>query len=389
MRKVFIAGAVRTPIGKMGGSLCSVPAVDLGEAVIRALLEKTGVPSGSVDHVCMGCVIQAGLGQNPARQSALKAGLPFSTTAETVNLVCGSGLEAVNICAGMIMTGAADIAIAGGMENMSRAPFALTGARFGYRMGSPMFRTEILDTMINDALWDAENHYHMGITAENVAEKWGLSREELDAFAYESQMKAKAAVMDGAFDGEIVSVDSVCSDESPRPNITLEQLAKLRPAFRDEGIVTAGNSSGISDGAAAVMLVCEEKAREFGIEPLAEWSGYAMSGTDPAYMGISPVMSTQKLLRKIGAEIGSIDLFELNEAFAAQALAVKMELGIDSRKLNVHGGAIALGHPVGASGCRILVTLVHALRRYGLSTGVAALCTGGGIGCSAMVITCG
>ena len=388
MQKVYIAGACRTPIGKMGGVLSHIRATDLGAIVIRELLKRTGIKPEAVNHVCMGCAIQAGLGQNPARQAALNAGLPFSTTAETVNLVCGSGLEAVSIAARMIMTSEADIVIAGGMENMSQAPFAVMKGRYGYRMGSPMFRTELIDTMINDALWDSVNDYHMGITAENIADKWHLTREELDSFAYESQKKARTAISDGAFDDEIVSVDSVSSDEAPRPNITLDELADLKPVFREGGVITAGNSSGINDGAAAVILVSAGKVKELGLKPYAEWIGYSMSGNDPAYMGISPVLSVKKLCALTGISLEDTDIIELNEAFAAQVIAVVRELCIDYRKLNVHGGAIALGHPVGASGCRILVTLIHALRRYSLNTGIASLCVGGGIGCSAMVRRC-
>ena len=393
MNKVYIVSACRTPIGKMGGTLSSVTAVDLGSIVIKEALQRSKVPAEQVDHVYMGCVIQAALGQNVARQSALKAGLPFSATAETLNVVCGSGLDAVNSAARMIQTGEADVVVAGGMESMSNAPFALKQARFGYRMGSPMMSTPLVDTMVNDALWDAVNDYHMGITAENVAEKWGLTRTDLDEFAVASQAKAVAAQKAGAFKDEIVPVvikgrkggTVVDTDEGPRPGTTVEGLAKLKPAFKPDGIVTAGNASGINDGAAAVVLVSEEKLKELGSEPMAEWVGGALGGVDPAIMGVGPVKSTKKLLGRLGLTINDMGLIEANEAFAAQSLAVKKELGIPDDKLNINGGAIALGHPVGASGCRILVTLLYAMKHKGVNTGLATLCIGGGMGCSTIV----
>lgn len=393
MKRVFILGTCRTPIGKMGGALSSISTVDLGAIVIKECLKRSDVPADVIDHVYMGNVLQAGSGQNVARQAAIKAGLPFSTTAETLNIVCGSGLDAVNSAARLIQSGDADIVITGGTESMSNAPFALKQARFGYRMGSPMMDTPLVDTMVNDGLWDAINNYHMGITAENVAEKYGLTREELDQFAVESQDKASAAIADGKFVDEIVPVviknrkgeNVIDTDEGPRPGTTIEGLAKLKPAFKPDGIVTAGNSSGINDGAAAVLLVSEEKVGELHLTPEAEWIGGAIAGVDPAFMGLGPIESTKKLANKLGLSIRDIDLIEANEAFAAQAIAVQRELDIPNNKINIHGGAIALGHPIGASGCRILITLIHALKENNLRMGLATLCIGGGMGCSTVV----
>ena len=393
MHKVFIMGACRTPIGKMGGALSSLKAVDLGSLVIKQSIVRSGIPADAVDHVFMGCVLQAGLGQNVARQAALNAGLPVTTTAQTVNIVCGSGLDAVNSAARMIQNGDADVVIAGGMESMSNAPFAVMNARFGYKMGSPMINTPLIDTMVNDGLWEAMNNYHMGITAENVAEKWGLTRTVLDEFSAESQRKACEAIESGRFKEEIVPVvikgrkgDTVIdTDEGPRPGTTVEVLGKLKPAFKPDGIVTAGNSSGINDGAASVILVSEEKVKELGLTPQAEWIGGALGGVDPAIMGVGPVESTKKLLKKLNITIDGIDLIEANEAFAAQSIAVKRELNIPEEKLNVNGGAVALGHPIGASGCRILVTLIHAMKQKNATTGLATLCIGGGMGCSTVI----
>ena len=393
MKKVYILGACRTPIGKMGGALASVSAVELGSIVIKEALERSKVPAEQVNHVFMGCVIQAGLGQNVARQAALKAGLPVTTTAQTVNIVCGSGLDSVNSAARMIQAEDADIVIAGGMESMSKAPFAMMEGRYGYRMGSPMMNSPLVDTMVNDALWDAVNNYHMGITAENVAQKYGITREDLDEFAADSQQKASAAIQAGLFKDEIVPVvikgrkgDTIVdTDEGPRPGTTVESLARLNPAFKSDGIVTAGNSSGINDGAAAVILVSEDKVKELGLKPQAEWLGGALGGVDPAIMGVGPVASTQKLLKKLDMTIDDIDLIEANEAFAAQSIAVKRELSLPEDKLNVNGGAIALGHPVGTSGCRILVTLIHAMKQKNARTGLATLCIGGGMGCSTLI----
>ena len=393
MEKVYLLGPCRTPIGKMGGALSGVSAVELGTLVIREALQRAGIPAEQVDHVYMGCVIQAGLGQNVARQAAIRAGIPFTSTAETLNIVCGSGLDAVNSAARMIRTGEADIVVAGGMESMSRAPFALMEARYGYRMGSPMMNSPLVDTMVNDALWDAVNNYHMGITAENVAARWNIERSELDEFAVESQRKAAAAVAEGSFKEEIVPVTIrnkkgdivVDQDEGPRPGTSVEALARLKPAFKPDGVVTAGNSSGINDGAAAVVVVSERKMKELGLVPFAEWIDGALGGVDPAIMGVGPIASTRKLLERTGLTMDEIDLVEANEAFAAQSIAVRRELKIPEEKLNIHGGAIALGHPVGASGCRILVTLLHAMKQKKARTGLATLCIGGGMGCSTIV----
>jgi len=388
-KKIVLAGACRTAIGTMGGTLSTTPAVELGSIVIKEALNRAGVPAEAVDHVYMGCVIQAGQGQNVARQAAIKAGLSIETPAVTINVVCGSGLNCVNMAAQMIQCGDADIVVAGGMENMSMAPYALKQARYGYRMGN----AAAVDTMINDALWDAFNDYHMGITAENVCEKYGITRQELDAFAANSQQKAEKAVAEGKFKDEIVPVEVkqkkqtiiFDTDEGPRPGTTAEGLARLRPAFKKDGIVTAGNSSGINDGAAAIVVMSEEKAKELGVKPMATWVCGALGGVDPAIMGVGPVASTKKALAKADMTIDDFDLIEANEAFAAQSIAVGRDLGFDLSKLNVNGGAIALGHPVGASGCRILVTLLHEMEKRDAKTGLATLCIGGGMGCSTIV----
>ena len=389
-KKIVLAGACRTAIGKMGGALSTTPAPKLGSIVIEEALKRAGVPKDAVDHVYMGCVIQAGLGQNVARQASIKAGLPIETTAVTVNVVCGSGLNCVNMAAQMIQTGDADIVVAGGMENMSMAPYAAMNARFGYRMNNG----KLVDTMVNDALWDAFNNYHMGITAENVAEQWGLTREQLDEFAATSQQKCEAAQKAGKFKDEIVPVEVkqrkktviVDTDEGPRPGTTAESLAGLRCCSGKEGgVVTAGNASGINDGAAAVVVMSEEKAKELGVKPLATWVAGALGGVEPEIMGVGPVASTKKVLAKTGLTIDDFDLIEANEAFAAQSIAVARDLGFDMSKVNVNGGAIALGHPVGASGCRILVTLLHEMQKRGSNRGLATLCIGGGMGCSTIV----
>ena len=389
-KKIVLAGACRTAIGKMGGALSNTPAVELGAIVIKEALKRAGVAPEQVDHVYMGNVLQAALGQNPARQAALKAGLPITSTAVTVNIVCGSGLNCVNMAAQMIEAGDADIVVAGGMENMSMAPYALTKARFGYRMNN----ANMIDVMVNDGLWDAFNNYHMGITAENVAEKYGLTREELDDFSAKSQQKACAAIEAGKFKDEIVPVTvkvkkaevEVLQDEGPRAGTTVETLAKLKPAFKKDGIVTAGNASGINDGAAAVVVMTEEKAKELGVKPMATWIGGALGGVDPSIMGVGPVAATRKVFAKTGLTIDDMDLYEANEAFGAQSVAVGKELGFDLSKLNVNGGAIALGHPVGASGCRILVTLLHEMaKRDDVKKGLATLCIGGGMGCATIV----
>ena len=388
-KKIILAGACRTAIGTMGGELSTVPAADLGAIVIKEALNRAGVAPEKVDQVYMGCVIQAGQGQNPARQASIKAGLPIEVPAVTINVVCGSGLQCVNMAAQMIVAGDADIVVAGGMENMSMAPYAMMKGRYGYRMGN----AELVDTMIKDALWDAFNDYHMGITAENICEQWGLTREELDRFAAESQRKCEEAQKNGAFKDEIVPVEVkkkketviVDTDEGPRPGTTVEVLGKLRPAFKKDGMVTAGNSSGINDGAAAVVVMSEEKAKELGVKPMATWVAGALAGVEPRIMGIGPVAATRKVLEKTGMSIGDFDIIEANEAFAAQSVAVGKELGFDLSKLNPNGGAIALGHPVGASGCRILVTLLHEMEKKDAKTGLATLCIGGGMGCAAIV----
>ncbi|MDD4850597.1 MAG: acetyl-CoA C-acetyltransferase [Gemmiger sp.] len=393
MKKIVIASACRTAIGKFGGTLANVPAAELGATVIKEAVNRAGIAPEQVDHVYMGCVIQAGLGQNVARQASLKAGLPVTTPAVTINVVCGSGLNCVNMAAQMIEAGDADIVVAGGTENMDMAPFAMMKGRYGYRMGAPMGKSELVDTMVNDALWDSFNNYHMGITAENVAEQWGITREQLDEFSAGSQAKACEAIKSGAFKEEIVPVvikgkkgDIVFdTDEGPREGTTAETLAKLKPAFKKDGIVTAGNSSAINDGAAAFVVMSEEKAKELGVTPLATWVAGALGGVDPSIMGVGPVAATKKVMAKTGLSVADMDLIEANEAFAAQSLAVAHDLEFDSSKLNVNGGAIALGHPVGASGARILVTLLYAMKHRGAKKGLATLCIGGGMGCATIV----
>ena len=389
MKKIVLAGACRTAIGTMGGALSTVPAAELGSVVIKEALNRAGIPAEQVDHVYMGCVIQAGLGQNVARQASLKAGLPVTTPAVTVNVVCGSGLNCVNMAAQMIEAGDADIVVAGGMESMSLAPYDMMKVRYGYRMGN----ATLVDTMVNDALWDAFNNYHMGITAENVAEQWHLTREMLDEFSANSQQKCEKAMAEGKFKDEIVPVEVkgkkgsviVDTDEGPRPGTTVETLARLKPAFKKDGIVTAGNASGINDGAAAIVVMSEEKAKELGVKPMATWVGGALGGVDPSIMGVGPVAAVNKLMKKLDMKVADMDLIEANEAFAAQSLAVGHDLEFDPAKLNVNGGAIALGHPVGASGCRILVTLLHEMQRRDAKTGLATLCIGGGMGCATVV----
>ena len=389
-KKIVLAGACRTAIGKMGGALSTTPAPKLGSIVIEEALKRAGVPKDAVDHVYMGCVIQAGLGQNVARQASIGAGLPIETTAVTVNVVCGSGLNCVNMAAQMIQAGDADIVVAGGMENMSMAPYAAMNARFGYRMNNG----KLVDTMVNDALWDAFNQYHMMITAENVAEKYGISREELDEFSANSQQKCEAAQAAGKFKDEIVPVEIkqkkktivFDTDEGPRAGTTAESLSALRCCSGKEGgVVTAGNASGINDGAAAIVVMSEEKAKELGVTPMATFVAGALGGVDPTIMGVGPVASTKKVLAKTGMSIDDFDLIEENEAFAAQSVAVARDLGFNPEKLNVNGGAIALGHPVGASGCRILVTLLHEMQKRDAKKGLATLCIGGGMGCSTIV----
>ena len=389
-KKVVLAGACRTAIGTMGGALSTTPAPVLGSIVIKEALNRAGVPADAVDHVYMGCVIQAGLGQNVARQASIKAGLPVTTPAVTVNVVCGSGLNCVNMAAQMVIAGDADIVVAGGMENMSMAPYAAMQGRYGYRMNN----ATLVDTMVNDALWDAFNTYHMGITAENVAEQYGLTREQLDEFAAWSQQKCEKARAEGKFKDEIVPVEVkkkketviVDTDEGPRAGVTAESISKLRPAFKpDGGLVTAANASGINDGAAAVVVMSEEKAKELGVKPMATFVAGALGGVDPSIMGVGPVPATRKAMEKAGMKIDDFDLIEANEAFAAQSLAVQKDLGFSNDVLNVNGGAIALGHPVGASGCRILVTLLHEMEKRDAKKGLATLCIGGGMGCATIV----
>ncbi|AEM78079.1 acetyl-CoA C-acetyltransferase [Thermoanaerobacter wiegelii] len=390
MREVVIVSGARTAIGKFGGSLAGIPVVDLGAIVIKEALKRANIAPEQVDEVLMGNVIQAGLGQNPARQSAVKAGIPVEVTSATINMVCGSGLRTVAMAAQAIMTGDAEIVVAGGMENMSRGPYVLNEARFGYRMNDG----KIVDAMVYDGLIDVFNQYHMGITAENVAERYGITREEQDEFALRSQKLAEAAITSGRFNDEIVPVlipqkkgDPIefKTDEHYRPGTTLEALSKLKPAFKPNGTVTAGNASGINDGAAAVVVMSKDKAKELGITPLATIKSYAYAGVDPSVMGLGPIYSTRKALDKAGLKIEDIDLIEANEAFAAQALAVAKELNFDMDKVNVNGGAIALGHPIGASGARILVTLLYEMKKRGSHLGLATLCIGGGMGISMII----
>ena len=388
-RKVVLAGACRTAIGTMGGTLSKTPAPDLGTVVIKEALRRTGIRPEQVDEVYMGCVIQAGLGQNPARQAAVNAGIPVEVPATTINVLCGSGMHCVNLAAKLIASGDADIIVAGGMENMSMAPYLLYDARFGYRMGA----AKMDDALIRDALTDAFGGYHMGITAENIAEDWGLTREQLDEFAAWSQQKAEKAIAEGKFKDEIVPMEIkqkkktvvFDTDEGPRAGVTAESISKLRPAFKEGGLVTAGNASGINDAAAALIVMSEEKAKELGVKPMATWVGGELAGVEPRIMGIGPVAATRKVMEKTGYQIGDFDLIEANEAFAAQSVAVAHDLGFNNDILNVNGGAIALGHPVGASGCRILVTLLHEMEKRDAKKGLATLCVGGGMGCAAIV----
>lgn len=389
MREVVILSAVRTPVGSMGGSLANVSAVELGNIVIKEVIKRAQIKEELVDEVIMGCVLQAGLGQNVARQAALKAGLPIHTPAMTINKVCGSGLKTVSIAAQTIAQGDGEIIVAGGMENMSQAPYLIDKARFGYRMGNG----QLTDSMIKEGLWCAINDYHMGITAENVAERWGINREKQDEFAYFSQTKAIKAIEEKRFVEEIVPVPIRVKkeitefkvDEHPRRGVTMEGLAKLKPAFKIDGTVTAGNSSGINDGAAAFVITTREKAEQLGVKPLATIIATASAAVDPAIMGIGPVEATKRALAKADWQVQDLDLVEANEAFAAQSLAVIQELGFNEKIANVNGGAIALGHPIGASGARILVTLLYEMARRDVKKGLATLCIGGGQGISLLV----
>jgi acetyl-CoA C-acetyltransferase len=384
MEEIFIVGAARTAIGKFGGTLAKMPAADLGALVIRDVLKRAGVKPDQVSEVIMGQVLAAGVGQNPARQAAIKAGLPDMVPAMTINKVCGSGLKAAMLGAQSIAHGDADIVVAGGQESMSLAPHALMGSRDGFRMGD----AKMVDTMIVDGLWDVYNQYHMGVTAENVAKEYAVTREEQDAFAVASQQKTEAAQKAGKFRDEIVPVEvpsrkgplTFADDEYPRHGATLEAMKTLKPAFDKNGTVTAGNASGINDGAAAVVLASARKAKELGLKPLARIRAFASAGVDPKYMGMGPVPASKRCLARAGWTPQDLDLMEINEAFAAQAIAVNRQVGWDTAKVNVNGGAIALGHPIGASGCRILVTLLHEMQKRDAKKGLASLCIGGGMG---------
>jgi len=393
MKEVYLAGLCRTPVGNFGGTLKDIPAVALGELVMKEAINRAGIKAEQVDEVFFGCVLGAGLGQNPARQAAVKAGIPVESPATTINKVCGSGLHTISLAYRAILAGEAECVIAGGMESMTLAPYVVPTARYGARMGN----TQMEDAMIKDGLWEAFNNYHMGITAENVAEKYGITREMQDAFAATSQQRASAAVQNGVFDEEIIAVtipqrkgDPVVfsRDEYPKAGTTAEKLGGLRPAFKKDGTVTAGNASGINDGAAAVVVCSKEFAEKNGLTPMLKVVATGSVGVDPTIMGMGPVPSVRKALEKANLTVADIDLFELNEAFAAQAVAVGNELGVDADKVNVNGGAIAIGHPIGASGARILVTLGHEMKRRGAKYGVASLCIGGGMGEALVVELC-
>jgi len=390
VENAVIVSAVRTPVGTFGGYFKDTSATELGTHAVRAALERAEIAADEVDEVVLGCVLQAGLGQNPARQAAIGAGIPKEVPSTTINMLCGSGLKSVAIASQMIRAGDVEVVVAGGMENMSRAPYLMPAGRFGARMGD----AKLIDSMIHDGLWDAFNNIHMGITAENLADQYGIGREEQDEFAARSQQKAEAAVTTGIFRDEIVPIEvpakggprRVENDEHPRPGTTAETLAKLRAAFRkDGGTVTAGNASGVNDGAAAIVVMSEAKAKDRGLETFGTVESYASVGVEPKIMGIGPVPAVRKALQRAGLDLKDIDLVELNEAFAAQSLAVLRELEIESERINVHGGAIALGHPIGASGGRILVTLLHEMRRRQAGRGLATLCVGGGQGQAAII----
>lgn len=394
MREVVIASAVRTAIGTFGGALKEVPSVDLGALVIKEALSRAGIDGSKVDEVIMGNVLQGGLGQNPARQASVKAGVPVEVPAMTINKVCGSGLRAVSLACQMILSGDEDVIVAGGMENMSRAPYVLDTTRWGQRMGDG----KITDLMIKDGLWEAFNDYHMGITAENIAEQWNITREEQDEFSVQSQNKAEKAIKEGRFKDEIVPVsvpqrkgDPVVfdTDEHVKFGSTIEKLAKLKPAFKKGGTVTAGNASGLNDGAAAIVVMSAEKAKELGVKPLVKIISYGSKGLDPKIMGYGPFVATKKALEKVNLNIEDIDLIEANEAFAAQSIAVARDLHFDMSKVNVNGGAIALGHPIGASGARILVSLIYEMmKREDAKKGLATLCIGGGMGTALVIEKC-
>ena len=390
MEQAVIVSAVRTPVGSFGKSLSAIPAVQLGVIALKEALRRIQLDAGQVDEVILGNVLQAGLGQNPARQVTIHSGLPKEVPAFSINKVCASGMKSVFLAAQAVMTGDAEVVVAGGIENMSRAPYALNDARWGQRMGDG----KLVDLMILDGLWDAFNGYHMGNTAENVSAKFNVSRQDQDELALRSQQNAEAAIKEGRFKDEIVPVEIpqrkgnpviFDTDEHPRFGTTIEALSKLKPAFIPTGTVTAGNASGINDGAAIIIVMSEKKAKSLGLEPLAYIRGYASSGVDPAIMGIGPVRASQKALAKAGWTVNDLDLIEANEAFAAQAVAVNREMGWDLSKVNVSGGAVAIGHPIGASGARILTTLLYGMKRLGAKKGLATLCIGGGQG-SAIVV---
>jgi acetyl-CoA C-acetyltransferase len=385
MKDVVIVSAVRTPVGKFQGALSHLSAVELGALVVREAVRRAGIAPESVDECVMGCVLPAGLGQNPARQAALLGGLADSVSALTINMVCGSGLQAVSLAAQSIMTGASEIVVAGGMESMSNAPYLLPNARKGFRMGD----VALVDSMIRDGLWCACDDQHMGMTGELVADKYSITREQQDAYAVESHRRAAAAWNEGHFDAEVMSVavpsakkgdpaTEVLMDESIRPDASLQTLAQLRPAFKKDGSVTAGNAPGVNDGAATVVVMSAERAKELGVRPMATIRAQANSGVAPRWVMLAPVTGVQKVLQRAGWSLGEVELFELNEAFAVQALSVTHELGIDLQRVNVNGGAVAIGHPIGASGARVLVTLLHEMIRRDAHKGVAALCLGGG-----------
>jgi len=384
MEEIYIVGAARTPIGKFGGSLAKTPAADLGALVIRRVLERARVAPDQVSEVIMGQVLTAGVGQNPARQAAMKAGIPYMVPSMTINKVCGSGLQAAMLGAQAIANGDSDIVVAGGQESMSLSPHALNGSREGFRMGD----AKMVDTMIVDGLWDVFNQYHMGVTAENVAKEYAVTRDEQDEFAVNSQNKAEAAQKAGRFKDEIVTMEipsrkgpvMFADDEYPRHGATLEAMKSLKPAFDKNGTVTAGNASGLNDGAAAVVLASAKKVKELGLKPLARIKAFASAGVDPKYMGMGPVPASKRTLARAGWQASELDLMEINEAFAAQAIAVNRQMGWDTSKVNVNGGAIALGHPIGASGCRVLVTLLHEMQKRDARRGLASLCIGGGMG---------
>ena len=388
-KKIVLAGACRTPIGKMGGVFVNTYTPELATIVVKEALKRSGVPAEAVDEVILGCVFQGGIGQNVARQAAIYAGIPISTPAFTLNNLCGSGLKSINVAAGLIQAGQADVIVAGGAENMSNAPYLLKKARFGYRLNDGV----LIDSMQNDGLWDTFHHYPMGITAENVAEKYGITREMQDEFSANSQQKCQKALAAGKFNDEIVPVEVkqkkktvlIDKDEGPRAGITAESLAHLKPCFKEGGTVTAANSSGINDAASAVIVMTEDKAKELGIKPMAYWIDGASAGVDPAYMGLGPIDATKKVMKHSGMSVKQMDLVEANEAFAAQSIEVCRELDFDMDKVNVNGGAIALGHPVGCSGCRILTTLLYEMQRRSSEYGLATLCVGGGMGVATIV----